>query len=260
MNMDKSRRIWIFRIFVLGTILGCAFSLCAALPQDTSTTSKSQSGQPTVQTEVKSATVVYVSGNDLVVKTDDGQVKHFVVPDDQTVSVDGKDLTVHDLKPGMRLTRTITTTSTPRTVTTVRTIDGTVWYVNPPSTVILTLSDGTNKQYKVPKGQMFEINGEQRDVFALRKGMKVSATVVTESQETVQASTRSVTGEAPPPPPPPETPPIIGVLLVEEPAAPPQPQQTAEARLPNTGSLVPLIGCLGLLSMGLSLGLRMLRR
>jgi hypothetical protein len=186
--MDRSRSTWIPRISVLGVIIGCAFSLGAALPQDTSTTSTSQSGEPTVQTEVRSATVMYASGNDLVVKTDDGQVKHFEVPDDRTVSVNGKDLTVHDLKPGMRLTRTITTTSTPQTVTTVRTIVGTVWHVNPPSTVILTLPNGTNKQYKVPKGQMFDINGQKQDVFGLRKGMKISATVVTESHEMAQYS------------------------------------------------------------------------
>ena len=108
--------------------------LATAWAQDTTNTNTA-SGQPTVTTEVKSAEVVYVSGNDLVVRADDGQVKHFVVPDDKTVTVDGKELTVHDLQPGMRLTRTITTTTTPKTITTVRTIKGKVWHVNAPSTV-----------------------------------------------------------------------------------------------------------------------------
>jgi hypothetical protein len=235
-----------------GMILACLSLVAMAASQDTSSQSSYKSGHSTVTTEVKSAVVVYVSGNDLVVKTDDGQVKHFVVPDDRKINVDGKGLTVHDLTPGMRLTRTITTTSTPHTVEMIRTINGTVWYVNPPSTVILTLPDGTNKQYKVPKGQTFVMDDQKRDVFSLRKGMKISATVVTESPEIVQTSTRAVTGQAPPPPPPaPETPPEVGVLLIEEPTPAAAPQQLAQATLPKTGSILPLIGLTGLLCIGM---------
>ncbi len=51
--------------------------------------------------------MVYVSGSDLVVKTDDGELRHFPnVSDDKTVTVAGKELTVHDLKLGMKLQRT----------------------------------------------------------------------------------------------------------------------------------------------------------
>ena len=46
--------------------------------------------------------------------------------------------------------------------------------------MILTLPDGTNKEYNVPKGQVFNVNGKKDTVFQLRKGMNVSATVVTE--------------------------------------------------------------------------------
>ena len=66
------------------------------------------------ETEVRRGEVVYVSGNDLVVKTEAGQIKHFVVPEGATAVVDGKTLTVRDLKPGMKLTQTITTTETPK--------------------------------------------------------------------------------------------------------------------------------------------------
>ena len=241
--------------------LACALVLATAWAQDTTNTNTA-SGQPTVTTEVKSAEVVYVSGNDLVVRADDGQVKHFVVPDDKTVTVDGKELTVHDLQPGMRLTRTITTTTTPRTITTVRTIKGKVWHVNAPSTVILTLPDGTNKQYKVPKGQMFEMDGQKHDVFALKKGMLISATVLTESPEVVATSTRAVTGT-----PPPATPPTEAAILIEEPVAvpaapaavPSAAPEVAQATLPKTASNVPLIGLLALLCFATSIGLRALR-
>ena len=53
----------------------CLFVQAATARQDTSVKTD-QSGKPSVTTETKSGDVMYVSGNDLVVKTDDGQVKH----------------------------------------------------------------------------------------------------------------------------------------------------------------------------------------
>lgn len=256
--MKSSPNAGVYQLAVIGLL--CFLIVPAAIGmQDTSVKSE-KSGQATVNTEVKSGEVVYVSGNELVVRVEDGQVKHFSVPEDFKFQVDGKDLTVHELTPGMRLTRTVTTTSVPKTVTTVRTITGKVWHVNAPSTVILTLADNTNKQYKVPKGQMFEVNGEQRDVFALKKGMKISATVITESPEVVQTATRNVTGEAPPPPP--ETPKEVGALLIEEPTPAEVPQQTASAQpaqLPQTASLLPLLGLLGILSIGSAFAMRIFK-
>jgi LPXTG-motif cell wall-anchored protein len=200
---------------------------------------------------------VYASGNDVVVKGDNGVVKHFTVPDSQTFNVDGQQVNVHQLKVGTHVTQTITTKTVPETVKTVRTVEGKVWYVNAPSTVILTLADGTNKEYKVPKGQMFNINGQQQSVFHLKKGMNVSATVVTEEPVTTVSQTKSVAGVAPPPPPPPAQPmpDTVAVLLIESPNPAPQPTQTAAAepaqkKLPKTGSELPLIGLLGLGSLG----------
>ena len=69
------------------------------------------------------------------------------------------------------MTRTITTTTVPKTVSTVRTIEVEVWYVNAPSTVILQFPDGTNKQYKIPSGQKFMVDGRRcTSAFHLRKG------------------------------------------------------------------------------------------
>jgi hypothetical protein len=218
--------------------------------------------------QVERGEVVYVSGNELVVKMEGGEVRHFPnVPDSARATVDGKELSIHELKPGMKLQRTITTTTTPRTVTTVRTVQGKVWQVSPPNSVILSLADGTNKQYKIPKGQKFMIEGQEKTAFELKKGMNVSVTAITEVPETVVAEQRRTTGSAPPPP---ETPPIQGALLIETPlpapahsamaaaptAAAPEPPP---AKLPKTGSALPLVGLLGLLCSGLSVGLRMLR-
>ena len=69
-----------------------------------------------------------VSGSDLVVKMADGTIRNFEnVPESARVTVDGKQLGIHDLKPGMKLQRTITTTTTPMTITTVQTVKGKVW-------------------------------------------------------------------------------------------------------------------------------------
>ena len=233
--MNHTRRTHILRFALAAGIVSSWFLLGVARGQDTTTTS-TEHGQPTVTTQVHSGTVVYVSGNELVVKTDDGTIKDFNVPDSARVTVDGKSLNVHELQPGMRLTRTITTTTTPKTVQTIRTITGKVWHVNPPRSLILTLPEG-NKQYKVPEGTMFDVNGTKESIFQIRKGMTVSATIIKETPETLVSSTRSVTGEAPPPPPtpPPPTPTMVGVLLIEQPApaSPPQRRKLQRTTCPR---------------------------
>jgi len=230
--------------------------------QDVSETT-TQRGPATFDTDIRSGTVVYVSGNEMVVRGDkDGSLHHFVVPESQKFEVGGKEVSVHDLKPGTHLTQHVTTKTTPTTIKTVRNIDGRVWHVNPPSTVILTLPDGTNQQYTVPRGQMFMINGREQSVFQLRRGMNVSATVVTEEPVTEVSRSQHVTGIAPAPPMPDNVP----VLLVEKPTATPAPApaETAAAEpapkaLPKTGSEWPLIGLLGLVSLGAGVLTRRLR-
>ncbi len=238
---------------------GCAVISACVWAQDTSTTTTHKAAS-TYQTDMKSGTVVYVSGNNLVVKGADGTVKHLIIPEGQTFDVDGKQLTVHQLTPGTHLTRTITTTTTPTTIKTVRTIDGKVWYVNAPGLVILTLPDGTNKEYKVPKGQMFMIDGKEQSVFHLKKGMMVSATVVTEEPVTHVTQNQTVTGVAP------QMPDHVDVLLVESEHQPAQPTQTAAAApeaapaaLPKTGSEWPLVGLLGFSSLGAGMLTRRIR-
>jgi len=228
------------------------------------TETTTSSGHPSKQVTVEHATVVTVSGNDLVVKMADGTIRHFPnVPDSARVTVDGQQLGIHDLKPGMTLQRTITTTTTPKIITTTKSVTGTVWYVQPPNSVILTMDDGKNQEFKIPKGQKFNVNGQMTDAWGLKKGMKVSATQVVEQPETVVARNAKLTGQMPPPPqPPPADVPILVVVAVPE--APPAPATTvaeaAPASLPKTGSELPLLGLLGALSLLSALGLRLIRK
>ena len=157
-----------------------------------------QQGLATQTVKVETGEVMYVAGNDLVVKTDEGELRHFPnVPDDKTVTVAGKELTVHDLKPGMKLQRTTITSTTPQMITTVKTVTGKVWHVNPPNSVILTLEDGTNQSFNIPKGQKFSVDRQETDTWGLKEGMKISATAVTETPETVVSQEVVRTGTMP---------------------------------------------------------------
>jgi hypothetical protein len=235
------------------------FVCVGALNAQVQTESTATHGDATHATSVERAEVVAVEGNDLIVKMVNGQIRHFPnVPESARVEVDGKQLGIHDVKPGMKLQRTITTTTTPRTITTVQSVTGKVWHVNPPNSVILALEDGTNQSFKIPKGQKFTVDGQTTDAFGLRKGMKISATKVVEVPETVISEKKRLTGTLPPPPPPP--PADVPILVASAEPAPATAAEAAPEELPKTGSPLPLIGLLGLLFFGTSVGMRMLRQ
>src|SRR5467141_616978 len=251
MNSRAGRtRTWL-ALLVGAVCLAFTLSLSAQVQTKTTTTSDT----PEVQTQVERGEVVLVNGNDLVVKMENGEIRHFAnVPESARATVDGRQLGIHDLKPGMRLQRTLTVTTTPKTITTVQTVTGKVWHISPPNSVILTLEDGTNQQFKIPKGQKFTVDGQETDAWGLKKGMNVSATKIVEVPETELEHQRQLTGSMPPPPPPP---PANAPILIAE--LEPAPAPAAPAELPKTGSLLPLIGLLGSFSVLSSFGLRVLR-
>src|SRR5215469_1413184 len=241
-------RVWL-TLAVGAMFLAFVVSVGAQVQTETSTSS----GPATKQVKVERGEIVYVGDHDLVIKMEDGSLRHISnIPDSATAIVDGKEVGIKDAKVGMKLQKTITTTTTPKTITTVKTVTGKVWHVTPPNTVILTLEDGTNQQFKIPKGQKFNVDGQMLDAFGLKKGMRISATKVVEEPVTVVEHEAQVSGSMPPPPPPPPPDaPIIVAVAVPVPA----PAQEAPAELPKTASQMPLIGLLGFLSLLLSIGL-----
>jgi hypothetical protein len=260
MNSRTERQDAWLVLAVAAIVSAITLSAPAQVQTDTITTS----GQRTTEVKVDRGTVVLVDGNDLVVKAEDGHLRHFAnVPESAHAVVDGQELGIHDLKPGMTLERTITTTTTPQTITTVKRVTGTVWSVNPPSSVILTLEDGTNQAFKIPDSQQFNIDGQMTDAWGLRKGMKISATKVTEVPETVVEQEKAVTGTMPPPDPPADLPILVVVVLPVDAPAPDQvPVQTAAVApdaLPKTASQLPLIGMLSALALLSGLALRAVR-
>jgi hypothetical protein len=255
-------------VSAVGTVC-IAFALSAGAQVETTTTTTA--GQSSQVVKVDRGEVLAVEGNDLIVRMADGSIRHFEnIPESAKATVDGKQLGIHDLKPGMKLQRTITTTTTPQIVTTVETVTGRVWHVTAPLSVILTLENGTNQSFKIPKDQKFKVNGEMVDAFGLRKGMVVTATKIVEVPFSVTSQEKSVSGTMPTPPP---APPADTVLLIAEgeptaaPAAAEAPAGAASTGAPAapvetkppTGSYLPVIG-LGVLLLIIVLVLARLAR
>jgi RNase P/RNase MRP subunit p29 len=258
MNSTNSR-IKIVLMLAVGVIWSIfAVGVSAQVKTETNTTS----GQATHEVTVERGEVVLVRGNDLIVKMEDGTIRHFPnVPESARVTVDGRQIGIHDLQPGMKLERTITVTTTPKTVTTVQTVTGKVWHITPPSSVILTLEDGTNQQFQIPKDQKFNVDGKETDSWGLKKGMKVSATKIVETPEVHVHREQQIAGtQAPPAPAPPPAPPADMPILIAKAAPVPVPAAVAPAELPKTGGVLPLLGLLGCLSLLSSAGLRIVRR
>lgn len=259
----KQAKYVVFMLALATVAFICVISFGAAAQDVTHPATTKTTGQPehTVhQTNVKNAEVIHVSGHDIVLELENGKFELLSLPRDFRFHVDGKQLTVHELTPGTKLSQEIHTVSTPQEVTTVRTVNGKVWHVSGKH-VILAFPGGENKQYTVPDGIVFNIDGQEKTVFDLRKGMEISATVVTVAPQRLISTHTVVTGQAPPP----LNVPFEGPLLIEPAVTEPAPAVTAAVEepvteLPATASPLPLTGLLGLVSLALYAGLRIARR
>jgi len=244
------------------------------------TTKETIKGQTTEKTEQLRGTVVFTEGNKLVVRMSSGEIRNFDVPESRRFIVDGKELTVYELKRGTKLTATVTTTTTPVTERTTTVGTGKVWWVAG-NTVIITLPNNENRQYKVSEAYRLNVDGRPASVHELRKGMTISAQKIVEEPRTEIASNTVVSGHAPPPepvrtakalpepdasrvaPPPAPVPPQATVapsapMPTHAPAAE-RAEAKLPAKLPKTDSPLPLIGLSGLMVTA-SLVLRLLRR
>jgi len=254
----------------------------------TSTTTRTK-GAGTTTTKEETGTVTYVDGNTVVVHMASGELRTVTVPAGRTAIVDGKEIGVKDLKVGTTLTATYTTTTIPVTDRTVSRLTAKVWYVAAPN-VILTLPDGTNKQYKATDDMKFEVGGQKATVFDLRKGMTITAEKIVEEPKTEVALNSTVTGHAPAakstavassqapasstrtssssssaastpaPAPVRAAAPPRAAAPTSVAAAPQVAENTPAATLPKTGSLLPLAGLIGMMLTFAGLGLRAFRR
>jgi len=184
---------------VLTAIAACSTVVLTGIAQQQTpqTTKESIKGKASVTTEKLQGKVEYVEGNHLVVRMTTGEIREFKVPESRKFTIDGRDLTVHDLKPGTTLNATVITTTTPITDRTTTVGTGTVWWVAG-KTVIITLPNGENRTYNVKDDYKFNVEGNPNaTVSDLKKGMKISAEKIVEEPRTEIASDTVVTGQAP---------------------------------------------------------------
>ena len=173
-----------------------AVCMTAAAQEMPKTTKETIRGAARVITQKMSGTVLQAEGNTLAVRMSNGEIKEFVVPADRKFVIDGKQLSVDQLKPGTELHAVITTNTTPVTERTTTIGTGTVWYVTGKN-VIVTLPNGENRHYTVNDDYRFIVGGEKASVHDLRRGMKISAEKIVEEPKAEISRDVVVTGRAP---------------------------------------------------------------
>ena len=223
--------------------------------------------QTTTTSETKKFQVISVDGSQLVVRLPEG-TRELTVPADFRFTVDGKSLSVQELKPGMQGTATITTrtTVTPVTVTEVK--NGTV--TKALGTSIIVATDGGYKMFTQSdidkRGVRIMREGQPAQISDFRENDRITATIITSkpprvmTEKEVNASLAAPAASAPAAAAP--APAMAPRAPAAAPAAPP-PAATSGAAprtLPKTASALPALGIVGLASLLAGLGLSVRRR
>jgi hypothetical protein len=222
----------------------------------------SQAQQTSTSTETKSFEIIGVDGNQLVVRLPEG-TRELTVPDDFRFTVNGKPLSVHELKAGMKGTATITTktTVTPVTVTEVK--NGTI-VQRSGGNVIVRTDEGVKmfSQGDVDKrGIKLMRDGKPAQLSDFREGDRLSATIVTSkpprvmTEKEVQATVPTAAAKAggAPPAGAATTPSSATTASSSAPAA------GAGRTLPKTASSWPLLWLASVLLLAMGLGLTVRR-
>jgi hypothetical protein len=171
-----------------------ASGIVAARPAD---------AQTNTTRETRAFEILSVDGNVMVVRENTG-THEYTVPDDFRFVVDGKPLGIRDLRAGMKGTATVTTTVTSKPVYVTEVKSGEVYQVSGAS-VVVRGEDGFHMYSPgdvEKRGIKIYMDGKRVELSDLRKGDKLTATIVTEgprqqmTEQQVQATLASAADAA----------------------------------------------------------------
>jgi len=214
--------------------------------------------------------IVSVDGNKVVWKDDQGKTREYTAPEGFKVMVDGKEMGVSELQPGMKGVATVSTKTTMHPVTVTEVRNGQVM-ASAGNSIIVRMADGTMRQFtqkdvEARHAKLYRA-GQEVPLSGFRVGDMLSATIVTDHppKMVTEQQVKSASASAPAKPKP-------AAAAAPAPTAAPAPAAAAapaEApapaakhhKLPKTASPLPAIGGLGalLLAAGLALTIRRTR-
>lgn len=170
--------------FIMAVVLGLAFAGAAT-------------AQTTSKVDVRNFEVISVDGDRLVVRDERG-TNELTVPPDFRFTVNGKKMSVSELKPGMKGTATVTTKTTVTPVFVTQVKDGVVLKAGP-STVEIRDDQGVRRRFTQDqldqRGMQIIKDGTVIRVGQLREGDTFTAVLVTKAapvvltEKDVQATT-----------------------------------------------------------------------
>lgn len=148
-------------------------------------------------TEIKNGTVISVGDKSIFIKESNGTMREFDVASDFHVTVDGRDVALKDLKPGMKITATVQTVTVPVVVQTT-TLKNAKVLKNAGGLLFVRESDGIHT-YNIPAGFRFDIGGAKLRLEDLQVNQHLNATIIHTSRGTAtetEVANASATDEA----------------------------------------------------------------
>ena len=178
-------------------------------------------------TSVREAKVLEVSGNNLVVRNQDNQIKRFIVDGDFKFLVNGEHVTVSSLQPGMNLTATFITTVSAAGMAAEKSADAAAAKAAADAAAAKAAADAAAAKAAA-------------DAAAAKKAADAKAAAdAAAARAAADAAARAAADAA---------------------AAQAAEEAAMASTLPKTASPLPLIGLLGFASLAAGLGLRLTRR